>query len=55
MKMTVDIPEELAKKLSITATIRGVSNKDIVIKALESELNDDRDSKNLQKLWGKKK
>lgn len=53
-KLLVDIPENLHKKLSIASTVRGVSMKDIVIKALETELNDDRDKKNLEKLWGKK-
>ncbi len=53
-KLLVDIPDDLHKKLSIIAASREVSMKDIVIKALETELDDDRDKKNLEKLWGKK-
>lgn len=54
VKLLVDIPEDLHKKLSVAAPLRGVSMKSIVIKALESELNEDRDKKNLEKLWGKR-
>jgi len=54
-KLLVDIPDELHMKLSIIASSRGVSMKDIVIQALETELDDDRDKKNIEKIMGKRK
>jgi|APSaa5957512535_1039671.scaffolds.fasta_scaffold148835_1 hypothetical protein len=54
-KLTVDIDDDLHHKLTITSSIRKVSMKDIVEKALETELDDDRDKKNLEKIMGKRK
>lgn len=51
----VELPDEIHKKLSVVASSRGVSMKEIVLKALDKELNDDRDKKNIEALWGKKK
>jgi predicted HicB family RNase H-like nuclease len=54
-KLTIDIDEVLHQKLSVVSALRGISMKDIVVTALEKELDEDRDKKNLEKLWGKKK
>jgi predicted HicB family RNase H-like nuclease len=54
-KLTVNIDDDLHHKLTISASIRKVSMKEIVEKALESELNDNRDKKNLERIWGSKK
>ncbi len=55
VKLLIDLPTDLHQKLSVSASLRGESMKAIVIKALEAELDEDRDKKNLEKLWGKKK
>lgn len=50
----VDLPTEIYLKLGVIASSRGVSMKSVILKALDKELNDDRDKKNIEALWGKK-
>jgi len=55
MKMTVDIPNDLHKKLKIGAAKEGITIKDLIIDLLEGEFGKSKDQKNVEKILGKRK
>ncbi len=55
MKMTVDIPNDLHKKLKLQAVKDETSIKDLIIDLLEGEFGKSRDQKNVEKIMGKRK
>ena len=55
MKMTVDIPNDLHKKLKLQAVKDETTIKDLIIDLLEREFGKSRDQKNIEKLIGKRK
>ncbi len=55
MKMTVDIPNDLHKKLKIKAVEDGTTIKDLVIDLLEGEFGKSKDQRNIEKIMGKRK
>jgi len=55
MKMTVDIPNDLHKKLKLQAVKDETTIKDLIIDLLEGEFGKSRDQKNIEKLIGKRK
>jgi len=55
MKMTVDIPADLHKKLKIKAVEDNTTIKDLIIDLLEGEFGKSKDQKNIEKIMGKRK
>ena len=55
MKMTVDIPDDLHKKLKIKAAKDETSIKELIIDLLEGEFGKSKDQKNIEKIMGKRK
>jgi len=55
MKMTVDIPNDLHKKLKLRAVKDETTIKDLIIDLLEGEFGKSRDQKNVERLIGKRK
>ncbi len=40
MRTTIDIPDELFRKVKVTAAVKGVSIKELVIRGLQKTLNE---------------
>ncbi len=54
-KMTVEIPNDLHRKLKIKAAKDEVSIKKLIIDLLEGEFGKSRDQKNIERIMGKRR